>query len=471
MKAKLYVIAYIAAAFVLLFAFSMSIGLAARNATSSNASESNALVPEGFSGWANIDGALKYFKNGSLVTDEWVGDIYIDANGEQAANSFIEHEGNTYYIDGSGLCKKGRFYVGDTEYCTNDDGVLLSSTWHKLGDNWIFVSEDGSILKSEQTPDGYTVDPDGILTDSDQYASYEGFTYSLKELRLNTGAGRIIWDYLKKKGWTDTAIAGLLGNFQQESHLSPGWEEKGGDGYGLGQWSFSRRDGLEAYAKGLGSAVNDIYVQLDYMLIEPRESNFVKTYSTTNYESAGDACVAWCKGWERPNMKKARLSDVRIPYAMAYYAHFVNGTNFLTEAYNYEEPEYVDDETDKTDEENALNVGDTNETPSLDEGTELTAADEMEALGWIYDNGGWKYKLPGGVFAKNEWKKIGGEWYWFGADEYMESGKWITDEAGGNYKLDDEGHIIPVDSDGNEIQESAQASETNIATATSSNAN
>ena len=465
MKAKVYVMAYLAAAFVLLFAFSMSIGLAAKKATASNASPSVALVPEGFSGWANIDGSLKYFKEGSLVTDDWVGDIYINADGEQAVECFIEHDGNTFYIDKSGLCKKGRFYVGDKEYCTNADGVLLSNTWYLIDESWIFVSEDGSVLKAAQTPDGYMVDPDGILTDSDQYASYEGFTYSLKELRLNTGAGKIIWDYLKKKGWTDTAIAGVLGNFQQESHLSPGWEEKGGDGFGLGQWSFSRRDGLEAYAKGLGSAVNDIYVQLDYMMIEPRESNFVKIYSKTNYDSAGDACVAWCKGWERPNMKKARLSDVRIPYAMAYYAHFVNGTNFLTEAYNYEEPKYADEESDEA---NAYSTG---ETAESSENTESTNVNNLGTLGWIYDTNGWKYKLPGGVFAKSEWKKISGEWYWFGEDEYMESGKWITDDAGGNYKLDSEGHIIPVDSEGNELQESLDASEANIAAATSSNAN
>ena len=95
----------------------------------------------------------------------------------------------------------------------------------------------------------------------------------------------------------------------------------------------------------------------------------------------------------------------------------------------------------------------------------------LGTLGWIYDTNGWKYKLPGGVFAKSEWKKISGEWYWFGEDEYMESGKWITDDVGGNYKLDSEGHIIPVDSEGNELQESLDASEANIAAATSSNAN
>jgi hypothetical protein len=65
------------------------------------------------------------------------------------------------------------------------------------------------------------------------------------ELRLNrqndmlTNA-RYIHDYLRKRGWTNNAIYGMLGNIEQESHMNPGmWEVLNNTdrGYGLTQWT------------------------------------------------------------------------------------------------------------------------------------------------------------------------------------------------------------------------------------------
>ncbi|MHC5229036.1 phage tail spike protein [Enterococcus sp. LJL99] len=47
-----------------------------------------------------------------------------------------------------------------------------------------------------------------------------------------------IWQYFKNKGWTEEAIAGMLGNMQSESQIIPDMDElSGGGGYGLVQWT------------------------------------------------------------------------------------------------------------------------------------------------------------------------------------------------------------------------------------------
>ncbi|KMK52600.1 Bacterial SH3 domain protein [Fructobacillus sp. EFB-N1] len=47
-----------------------------------------------------------------------------------------------------------------------------------------------------------------------------------------------IHSFLSSKGWTDNAIAGLLGNIVSESAIIPDkWEVGGGGGYGLVQWT------------------------------------------------------------------------------------------------------------------------------------------------------------------------------------------------------------------------------------------
>ena len=383
-------------------------------------------------GWAVRYGFQVYYDQGAPVRNQWVGDYYLGENGVLVKNAFIFYQGLLYHAGKSGACDRGRFYDGDREYYANQEGALHVSDWVLDGEDWVYVDEAGLVLKNDITPDGYLMDSEGKIID-DGYSDYEGFRYSDKNLRLNVGAADLIWKYLKKKGWTDTALAGMLGNFQQESHLSPSLVESNGIGYGLGQWSFERRTALENYAVSLGKPVNDMYMQLDYLTVEQAEGAYVRQYMKTDFSSAAEAAIAWCNNWERPNKMKARLGTVRIPYAMAYYEHYVNGADYLTTAYVYEEPEYLDEEDLEAADE--LKAAEAEYTP-------LTDADGNPTIGWIYDAGGWWYRYADCSYAQEEWKMIDGEWYYFGPDGYMEKGKWITDKAGRNYELDEAWHII-----------------------------
>lgn len=401
------------------------------SAQSREAEPSEANEEEPFTGWKVEDGIQRYYENGRTVGNCWVGDYYLNSAHRLEKDVFVVWKGRLYHVDAHGRCSYGRFYEGEKEYFANQDGMIIHSTWVQDGDEWLYLSKDGSILKNDVTPDGYLMDARGVMID-DGYAEYEGFQYSDTNLRLNTGAADLIWKYLKKRGWTDTAIAGMLGNFQQESHLSPSLVESNGIGYGLGQWSFGRREGLETYARSLGKPVNDIYMQLDYLMVEPGESAYVRTYMKTDFSTAAEAAIAWCNNWERPNKAKARLASVRIPYAMAYYGHYVEGIKYMTAIYSMEDPVYADELEDEAETESP----EAEYTPLVDENGNPT-------LGWIFDANGWWYRYPDGTNPKSEWKLIDDEWYYFGQDGYMESGQWITDNHGMNYQLDEEGHIIP----------------------------
>lgn len=387
---------------------------------------------DGKNGWYAENGFQRYYEDGVSLGNQWVGDYYLNEAHYLTQSAFVVWRGLLYHVDESGKLNRGRFTEGEKEYYAHEDGLVARSDWVMHGDEWIYLDEDGSILKNAVTPDGYLLGADGSIID-DGYAEYEGFQYSDKSLRLNTGAGDLIWKYLKKKGWTDTAIAGLMGNFQQESHLSPSLIESNGIGFGLGQWSFGRRTAMESYAKSLGKPVNDLYMQLDYLTVEPGESRYVKQFMKTNFTSAAEAAIAWCSNWERPNKVKARLASVRIPYAEAYYAHYVDGITYMTAKYSMEDAMYLDDEDVAA--ESAADEA-SEYTPLFDENGNPT-------IGWIFDAGGWWYRYEDGTSPKDEWKNIDSEWYYFGSDGYMESGQWITDKRGKRFQLDEEGHIIP----------------------------
>lgn len=72
------------------------------------------------------------------------------------------------------------------------------------------------------------------------YGSPMGSSVALSESEMEANA-RYIYRYLTYKGWTDNAIAGLLGNLEHESSINPGrWEGNNvgsGPGYGLVQWT------------------------------------------------------------------------------------------------------------------------------------------------------------------------------------------------------------------------------------------
>ena len=153
-----------------------------------------------------------------------------------------------------------------------------------------------------------------------------------------------VWTHMKKKGWSNIAIAGLLGNIQQESNFRVGATEHSSDdgsphilgsGFGLCQWTNTdgntngRRAQLFQYAARKGKSVTDVELQMDYLLYgEGDDSAKARQYGRMNFGSVAEATTYFCKEWERPKAATAHLGDVRIPAANRFYEYYTTNPDF-----------------------------------------------------------------------------------------------------------------------------------------------
>ena len=175
-------------------------------------------------------------------------------------------------------------------------------------------------------------------------AGVGGYTGTPSGSISNTEMAKKIWDYLKAKGWSDYAVAGILGNIEAECSFKPSLQEKGGTGIGLFQWSFSRRDKFLSFMKSKGYELSNIEGQLEYLLLENTwyggrkklynsggithlaKANSLAEYGTYNYEKVSDSVEDFCWHWEGPNYQKAQM-DRRQGAALEALNLFANGNN------------------------------------------------------------------------------------------------------------------------------------------------
>ena len=132
----------------------------------------------------------------------------------------------------------------------------------------------------------------------------------------------IVWDYLLDAGYSEVQAAGIIGNMWQESGVNPSRHESNGIGFGLVQWSFGRRQQLEAYAASKGRSASDIYVQLEFLVKELKEGKqFYGTYAEqfANPYSVDQATEAFCWGFERPHKDHANMANRKKQAWAAYY--------------------------------------------------------------------------------------------------------------------------------------------------------
>ncbi|ORN12733.1 phage tail tip lysozyme [Lentilactobacillus parabuchneri] len=115
---------------------------------------------------------------------------------------------------------------------------------------------------------------------------------------------------------TDAGIAGILGNWMQESRLSPSAIDSADHGTGLGQWTFGRETGLRNWEKKHGYAWNSAKGQLEYALHEPGESGAFK--AVLRMTNPADAARKFFAGWESGGNEDA-TGGTRISNAEAAY--------------------------------------------------------------------------------------------------------------------------------------------------------
>ena len=141
------------------------------------------------------------------------------------------------------------------------------------------------------------------------------------EITDNRTTEEVVWDYLKAAGYSDIQTAAIIGNIYQESGLNPARVESNGEGIGLVQWSFGRKQSLINYASSKGKDWSDLESQLEFLVSELDSKQFYQPYKDTFEKpySVDEATEAFCFGFERPNKAKANLSFRQQKAWEAYY--------------------------------------------------------------------------------------------------------------------------------------------------------
>lgn len=145
-------------------------------------------------------------------------------------------------------------------------------------------------------------------------------------LNANSPAAMQIMDYFVEKGLTKEQAAGICGNLQYESGLNPGITEAGnGIGYGLAQWSFGRRDELNAFAQSEGKPVSDMKVQLDFLWKEMNttEPGALDAFKANPNMSAAEASNIFYDKFERPAYNPENKNN-RSEAATQFLAQYEN---------------------------------------------------------------------------------------------------------------------------------------------------
>ncbi len=134
-----------------------------------------------------------------------------------------------------------------------------------------------------------------------------------------------IWRFLKAKGLSDNAIAGVLGNISAECGFNPAAIESNGEGHGLIQWSFGRKQRLLARAKELGVDWTNLQFQLEFLWdesLDPNSSYGKKLAKVGFYDSKisiEDAAFYFHKYVEVSADSKARIQKNRINKAVQLF--------------------------------------------------------------------------------------------------------------------------------------------------------
>ena len=182
-------------------------------------------------------------------------------------------------------------------------------------------------------------------------------------------SAQTIWNFLKKEGFNDYGIAGLMGNLDAESglrsnNLQDTYSRKFGlsdiqytqkvdngtytnfvrdeAGYGLAQWTYwSRKQNLLNYAKSKNKSIGDLEMQLGFLCKELKEQytnsvyNILKT--ATSVQQASDAVLM---NFERP-LNAASYKSKRAEMSIVYYNKFSKGVGNIMATNTYRKGQAV----------------------------------------------------------------------------------------------------------------------------------
>lgn len=161
-----------------------------------------------------------------------------------------------------------------------------------------------------------------------------------------------IWQRLKEKGFSDIAVAAIMGNLEAESNcisnriqgdFTKGYQRSaqytaqvdagninrhefindgpGGGGYGLAQWTLqSRKAGLYDFAKKMGTSIGDEAMQVDWLCQELQLNEYKKVLETLKASPSIRECSDMIvKIYERPADQSEAALRQRSEFGRAMY--------------------------------------------------------------------------------------------------------------------------------------------------------
>lgn len=249
----------------------------------------------------------------------------------------------TYKKDSTNVSNEGEKFkeiLSKAKYVKSRDGILARSEWF-----WdsIKMNEDTAKLENLLR---YLFN---IAFDTDQFGTFTAEEienlFKVFEPQDLKRAGRIygntiqekVWFSLIREGYSEYAVAGVMGCIYSESKFDPAIIERGtGIGFGLCQWSYGRRDNLEKYAASKNVDPSDVPTQIEFLITEllTDGSGPASGYATCgfmgykgytredwlNAETPEDAARAFCWSFERP-WDGANVIE-RQTMARQYYEEF-----------------------------------------------------------------------------------------------------------------------------------------------------
>ncbi len=271
----------------------------------------------------------------------WNGSSHIGTIGTKG-NPFpglVDKNGNPVISDGNSL-----LLVADNPQkiigLSNQKGaghIITGLTQLFVGNNFNFFGPEGS--KATITVDRLIVGGKEVIPGDGSGGNDGDVPPELTtEKEKNAWA---VWQFLKSKGYSEQAAAGILGNMEQESGIMPDIDEGGGGpGYGLVQWTspIAGESGRAYVQRLLGQAgisgdYRNITTQLKLLDWHMHNGQYIPSaaypYSVAEFKALtdiGTTTMAFEANFERP----AVTHPERIPLAQYWYDLLHNlkpGTN------------------------------------------------------------------------------------------------------------------------------------------------
>ncbi|MDH5131221.1 phage tail tip lysozyme [Enterococcus faecalis] len=295
-----------------------------------------------------VAGALQIWNNKKKIMELtkkgmefWNGANHVGSMGTKG-NPFPDlrdENGNPVIKDGNSLLITGDDPKTNVIGFSNRKGTgiaIAGGQQFHLGNDFYFIGKDSSS----------TIYVDKIMLKGQELipGSGTGGTGSGTPPELTTEKEKnawAVWQFLKSKGYSEQATAGILGNMEQESGIMPDIDEGGGGpGYGLVQWTSPvAGESGRAYVQrllaqaGISGDYRNINTQLQLLDWHMHNGQYIPTsaypYSVAQFKALtdiGTATMAFEANFERP----AVTHPERIPMAQYWYDLLHNlkpGTN------------------------------------------------------------------------------------------------------------------------------------------------